>query len=477
MGPSVYPPVQQNPQPFYRPDYQFGYPQGKDKSFSGDYGEYYNSQWTLPPAWTESGVMLVLPADPGLWSEVISRWESITINRLNNQTWSDNKAKLAFVENFLGENLEIPPENAYIILETDGCMKGWGGIVKWKKSKGGPKSSERIYAYASGKFSTTQSTIDAEINACINTLEKLKIYYLDKHQELVWQSKEINLLILWLMPHLCTFQIRKYNKGGSLEKSFSVVEGKYSLPDMVANCLKSSKNDHRINCLTCDVIFCGSSAIASRAEYASGLRPICNDEQLNDFVQALYENNCHLDMYTEHQGYDILEMINDDKQYEDKSDSDFEDVEKGDNLDDVKDIVDFQTQGGKNVDIPKLSIYNPRLNKLVGKGRFVGEMEDPIPGLKGMKFESLSQLKQYLANYGVTLGYQLIYMQNDAYKLLVKCGRDVSAGKCAGKRGKKRVQIDDSLDELKGKVSEGSFDKDLGKGSAGGSFDKGKRKL
>ncbi|GJY92454.1 Orf y [Tanacetum coccineum] len=47
--------------------------------------------WTLPPAWTESGVMLVLPTDPGLWSDVISRWESITINRLNSQTWFDNK--------------------------------------------------------------------------------------------------------------------------------------------------------------------------------------------------------------------------------------------------------------------------------------------------------------------------------------------------------------------------------------------------
>ncbi|GJW91133.1 serine/threonine-protein kinase MHK isoform X1 [Tanacetum coccineum] len=251
-----------------------------------------------------------------------------------------------------------------------------------------------------------------------------------------------------------------------------------------------------------------------------GLRPICNDEQLNDFVQALFENDCHLDLYTEHQGYDVLEMINDDRHCEDKSDSDFEDVEKGDNLDDVNDIVDFQTEGEENVDIPKLSIDDPWLNKLVGKGRFVGEMEDPIPGLKGrffveqndpdenfvepkykvqkdfqypcfdpdtpwneckpvlgMKFESPSQLKQCLANYGVTHGYQLWYMQNDTYKLLVKCGRDVSAGKCAGKRGKKQVQIDDSLDKDKGKVGEGSSDKDLGKGSAGGSSDKGKGKL
>ncbi|GJW62533.1 hypothetical protein Tco_0111868 [Tanacetum coccineum] len=51
--------------------------------------------------------MLVLPADPGLWSDVISRWESITINRLNSQTWSDNKAKLAFVENLLGESEKL----------------------------------------------------------------------------------------------------------------------------------------------------------------------------------------------------------------------------------------------------------------------------------------------------------------------------------------------------------------------------------
>nr|GEV02811.1 retrotransposon protein, putative, Ty3-gypsy subclass [Tanacetum cinerariifolium] len=69
MRSSVYPPAQQNPQPFCRPDYQFGYPQGKDKSFSGGYGEYYNSQWTLPSAWTELGVMLVLPTDPSLWSK------------------------------------------------------------------------------------------------------------------------------------------------------------------------------------------------------------------------------------------------------------------------------------------------------------------------------------------------------------------------------------------------------------------------
>nr|GEW76911.1 zinc finger, PMZ-type [Tanacetum cinerariifolium] len=152
-----------------------------------------------------------------------------------------------------------------------------------------------------------------------------------------------------------------------------------------------------------------------------GLRPVCNDEQLNYFVQALFKNDCHLDMYIEHQGYDVLERINDDRHYEEKSDSDFKDVEKDDLW----------------------------LNKLVGKGRFVGELEDPILGLKGMKYKSPSQLKQCLANCGVTHGYQLWYMQNDTYKLLVKCGRDVSAGKCAGK-----WSVRGSSDKGKGKLGE-----------------------
>nr|GEZ41981.1 TPA: orf y [Tanacetum cinerariifolium] len=125
MGPAVYPPARQNPQQAYKPDYQFGYPQGKGNNFYGGYGEYHNSQWTLPPVWTESGVMLVLPADPGIWSDVISRWESITINRLNSQTWSGNKAKLAFVENLLGESEKLMWQQwrtaypgAYSALET-----------------------------------------------------------------------------------------------------------------------------------------------------------------------------------------------------------------------------------------------------------------------------------------------------------------------------------------------------------------------
>ncbi|GJU00397.1 hypothetical protein Tco_1110735 [Tanacetum coccineum] len=69
--------------------------------------------------------MLILLADPGLWSGEISRWKSITINRLNSQTYSDNKAKLAFVKNLLGESKKLMWQQwrtaypgAYSTLET-----------------------------------------------------------------------------------------------------------------------------------------------------------------------------------------------------------------------------------------------------------------------------------------------------------------------------------------------------------------------
>ena len=79
-------------------------------------------------------------------------------------------------------DLELPPPNSYIVLETDGCMEGWGGICKWKHKKNDPRSSEKICAYASGKFPVLKSTIDAEIHACMETMKSLKIHYLDKHE-------------------------------------------------------------------------------------------------------------------------------------------------------------------------------------------------------------------------------------------------------------------------------------------------------
>ncbi|TYH61399.1 hypothetical protein ES332_D07G049100v1 [Gossypium tomentosum] len=77
-------------------------------------------------------------------------------------------------------DLDLAPPKCFIILETDGCMEGWGGVCKWKLDEFGPKSSEKICAYASGKFFPLKSTIDAEIHAAMNSLEIFKIHYLDK---------------------------------------------------------------------------------------------------------------------------------------------------------------------------------------------------------------------------------------------------------------------------------------------------------
>ncbi|AQM50987.1 ORF3 [Wisteria badnavirus 1] len=78
--------------------------------------------------------------------------------------------------------LEIPPKDCHIIIETDGCMEGWGGICKWCPIRKKAKKEERICAYVSGKFLTVKSTIDAEIFAVMESLSALKIYFLDKEE-------------------------------------------------------------------------------------------------------------------------------------------------------------------------------------------------------------------------------------------------------------------------------------------------------
>ncbi|GKE26426.1 hypothetical protein Tco_1441810 [Tanacetum coccineum] len=91
MGPPVYPPSTGNYQQYNESQFQ---PKSQ-KWFKGDYGNYHNQQWSLPPAYA------------GLWDDTISRWETITIKMLNSQSWSDNKSKLLYVENLLGEQEKL----------------------------------------------------------------------------------------------------------------------------------------------------------------------------------------------------------------------------------------------------------------------------------------------------------------------------------------------------------------------------------
>ncbi|KAG6493324.1 hypothetical protein ZIOFF_048306 [Zingiber officinale] len=98
--------------------------------------------------------------------------------RLNNQDWALVKRIKKLIQTL--PDLKVPPEECFIILETDGCMEGWGGICKWKRCKFDPRTTEKVCAYASGKFNPPKSTIDVEIHAVMNSLKALKIYFLDK---------------------------------------------------------------------------------------------------------------------------------------------------------------------------------------------------------------------------------------------------------------------------------------------------------
>nr|AFO11489.1 polyprotein [Sugarcane bacilliform virus] len=100
--------------------------------------------------------------------------------RLNSEDWKlINKIK-TMVRTL--PSLTIPPEDAYIIIETDACATGWGAVCKWKKYKEDPRNTEQICRYASGKFDKPKGTCDAEIYGVMNGLEKMRLFYLDKRE-------------------------------------------------------------------------------------------------------------------------------------------------------------------------------------------------------------------------------------------------------------------------------------------------------
>ncbi|KAG6487144.1 hypothetical protein ZIOFF_055727 [Zingiber officinale] len=103
--------------------------------------------------------------------------------RMNTQDWALIKKVKGMIKKL--PDLSIPPVKCYVLIETDGCMEGWGGVCKWKLQKHDSKAEERICAYASGKFSPPKATIDAEIYAVMNSLNSFKIYYLDKEKLLI----------------------------------------------------------------------------------------------------------------------------------------------------------------------------------------------------------------------------------------------------------------------------------------------------
>ncbi|PKU76347.1 hypothetical protein MA16_Dca022778 [Dendrobium catenatum] len=101
MGPVSYPPATSlSANPDASPSYPFQYYKPKTSNFRKSFQQ---NMWTLPSAHNNQGVLLILPDDFSLYDGVISRWESITLNLINEKQFIDNRAKVLFVKNLLGE--------------------------------------------------------------------------------------------------------------------------------------------------------------------------------------------------------------------------------------------------------------------------------------------------------------------------------------------------------------------------------------
>ncbi|GJW56644.1 hypothetical protein Tco_0103375 [Tanacetum coccineum] len=185
----------------------------------------------------------------------------------------------------------------------------------------------------------------------------------------------------------------------------------------------------------------------------TSIREIKSDQDIVDLLKVGYDNGFQIDMYVDHFGYDIMEMVEYDKNEElrktkikaelDSSDDDYH--YSDDDLEDIEN-VDFHTKGDDSVVIKNITTQEPFLTKLcsarvlfkdhvefgvneetpqvdpydnqidpvykVKKGVVYPAFDPDIPWDKmepilGMRFETPHQLKMALANYGVAYGYQL----------------------------------------------------------------------
>ncbi|GKA08658.1 hypothetical protein Tco_0687989 [Tanacetum coccineum] len=225
-----------------------------------------------------------------------------------------------------------------------------------------------------------------------------------------------------------------------------------------------------------------------------GIRPLKTEKDMEAFIKVGFENEFKVELYTKCYDYDVMGYTNNDNLHRiDENIDEPDDV--GEEYDEDPEKIDFHVEGEHDVVFEKLTIDDPFLTKLVGKGNFIGSRHDHIPSLSGkyileendpndnlidveykikkgvrypsynpetawdefqpilgMKFENPLQLKNALVDYGVKHGYQLWFYKSDNKSLLVYCGRDIELGRCAGRRGmnKKKKAVAEG-DKVKGK--------------------------
>ncbi|GKA54389.1 hypothetical protein Tco_0753338 [Tanacetum coccineum] len=137
----------------------------------------------------------------------------------------------------------------------------------------------------------------------------------------------------------------------------------------------------------------------------TSIREIKSDQDIVDMLKVGYDNGFQIDMYVDHFGYDIMEMVEYDRNEELRntiwSEEETPQVDPDDNqIDPVYKVKKGVVYPAFDPDIPW----------------------DKMEPILGMRFETPHQLKMALANYGVAHGYQLWYMKNDQRQVWFNSG-------------------------------------------------------
>ncbi|GKB08905.1 splicing factor [Tanacetum coccineum] len=179
-----------------------------------------------------------------------------------------------------------------------------------------------------------------------------------------------------------------------------------------------------------------------------GIKELKSDSDVEDFLKLGYDNGFMVDLYVEHYGYDVINLLKYENvvpQFSDSSDDEYSSVDR-----EELENVDFYTTGEEDVIIKNLSTHDDFLNRLCSTGGlFRGGVPKPCSSLPnipeddpdgstieaqfkvkrgtvypvfnpdipwnlmepvlGMWYNDPEQLKLALCNYGVAHGYQLNY--------------------------------------------------------------------
>nr|KAJ0212790.1 hypothetical protein LSAT_V11C400217460 [Lactuca sativa] len=197
---------------------------------------------------------------------------------------------------------------------------------------------------------------------------------------------------------------------------------------------------------------CDNVYYCSRKEtLGEGIIRINSDVDYWDFVETTYTPEAELDVYIDHQKEPILdwadnEVLSDGNTYDLDENEEEDNNDEDDNLDD---IMTYEHEVDEEVHTFNKTVGDDFLNKLSVIGKLSDDEEpnygkddkivcyvhdkkqkwDKMVPIIGMNFANPMQLKLYLTNYAVKIGYDLWYEKSDHNRLLVKC--------CKSKKNKK----------------------------------------